>query len=318
MFTDSESFCSFFRIIAKLTRTLPDIVTMQRNIPLRSEWEAEETYNFRDYHRPECKQKETKGKCGCEGQTEDQLINERRLRKDLARQKKRKASDSTATSEEQQDSETMTTKREELGDEEFVIKAPPRVMPPRAMPPKAMPSKARPATISLDSIAQPFCFRCTFRNIECDRQMPCGACVEGKAKCTYSPSTPIKGSPTTRTPTDGTPTKGSPTMRLQTKGAPNKGTSMNRSPSTSYFDLMDTATPSSAPSPSPPASWGQRGYATYSCMTCAARKIRCDRQTPCSTCKAQKVDCVYNPSTTPTKRAPRKKATPRKSVKFAE
>ncbi|KAI4184190.1 MAG: hypothetical protein LQ346_006146 [Caloplaca aetnensis] len=279
---------------------------MQRNTPLRSEWEAEEYYNFREFHRPECKQKETKGKCGCEGQTQDQLTSERRLRKDLARQRKRKASDSTAASEEQQDSDTVATKVEEPGDEEFVIKA----------PPKAMPTKTTPAASSVNSIPHSSCFRCAFRNMKCDRQMPCGACVEGKAKCAYSPSTPTKGSPTTRTPTDGTPAKGSPTTSLQTK--PTKGTPMNGSPSTSYFDMMDTATPTSVPSPSPPASWGQRGYATYSCMSCAARKQRCDRQTPCSACKAQKVDCVYNASTTPTKRAARVKATPRKSVKFAE
>lgn len=281
---------------------------MQRNVPLHSEWEAEENYNFRDFHRPECKEKETEGECGCEGQTEEQLTSERRLRKDLVRQRKKERSGQTAAPEEQKSSGTMPAKMEEPGDEEFVMKT----------PAKGTPTKATPATLSLGFTPRDPCFRCAFRSMECDRQMPCSACVKGKAKCAYNPSTPAKGSPTTRTATNGTPTKGSPT---------------NGSPSTSYFDLMETGAPLGAPSPPLPSSWGKSNYDTYSCMSCAGRKIKCDRQTPCSACVERKVDCFYNPSTpskgtaikwmpteegSPAKRVRRAKALPKKSVKFAE
>ena len=41
---------------------------------------------------------------------------------------------------------------------------------------------------------------------------------------------------------------------------------------------------------------------TYSCIRCAERKVKCDRQRPCSTCVKRNVDCVFNPSQAPRKR----------------
>ena len=35
---------------------------------------------------------------------------------------------------------------------------------------------------------------------------------------------------------------------------------------------------------------------TYSCIRCADRKVKCDRQRPCSACVKHNVDCVFNPS----------------------
>ncbi|KAL8695779.1 MAG: hypothetical protein Q9224_003165 [Gallowayella concinna] len=34
---------------------------------------------------------------------------------------------------------------------------------------------------------------------------------------------------------------------------------------------------------------------TYSCIRCAERKVKCDRQKPCSACVKYNVDCVFNP-----------------------
>lgn len=41
---------------------------------------------------------------------------------------------------------------------------------------------------------------------------------------------------------------------------------------------------------------------TYSCIRCAERKVKCDRQRPCSTCVKRNVDCVFNHSQAPRKR----------------
>jgi hypothetical protein len=36
--------------------------------------------------------------------------------------------------------------------------------------------------------------------------------------------------------------------------------------------------------------------ATYSCIRCSGRKVKCDRQRPCSSCVKHNVECVFNPS----------------------
>ena len=41
---------------------------------------------------------------------------------------------------------------------------------------------------------------------------------------------------------------------------------------------------------------------TYSCIRCAERKVKCDRQKPCSACVKHNVDCVFNISQPPRKR----------------
>ena len=41
---------------------------------------------------------------------------------------------------------------------------------------------------------------------------------------------------------------------------------------------------------------------TYSCVRCAERKVKCDRQKPCSACVKHNVDCVFNTSQPPRKR----------------
>ena len=39
-----------------------------------------------------------------------------------------------------------------------------------------------------------------------------------------------------------------------------------------------------------------------SCVRCADRKVKCDRQRPCSACVKHNVDCVFNPLVPPRKR----------------
>jgi len=43
----------------------------------------------------------------------------------------------------------------------------------------------------------------------------------------------------------------------------------------------------------------------YSCIRCADRKVKCDRQTPCSNCNKHGVDCVHVPSDLTLKRKKR-------------
>ena len=45
----------------------------------------------------------------------------------------------------------------------------------------------------------------------------------------------------------------------------------------------------------------------YSCIRCADRKVKCDRQKPCGACVKHNVDCVFNPSQPPRKRHKRVK-----------
>ena len=46
---------------------------------------------------------------------------------------------------------------------------------------------------------------------------------------------------------------------------------------------------------------------TYSCIRCADRKVKCDRQRPCSNCIKRNVDCVFHPSPPPRKKHKRVK-----------
>lgn len=46
---------------------------------------------------------------------------------------------------------------------------------------------------------------------------------------------------------------------------------------------------------------------TYSCIRCADRKVKCDRERPCSACVKHKVECVFNPSQPAGKRRKRVK-----------
>jgi hypothetical protein len=41
---------------------------------------------------------------------------------------------------------------------------------------------------------------------------------------------------------------------------------------------------------------------TYSCIRCADRKVKCNRERPCSACVKHNVDCVFNTSQPPRKR----------------
>ena len=47
--------------------------------------------------------------------------------------------------------------------------------------------------------------------------------------------------------------------------------------------------------------------ATYSCIRCADRKVKCDRQRPCGACVKRNVECVFNPSPPTRKRQKRAK-----------
>lgn len=65
----------------------------------------------------------------------------------------------------------------------------------------------------------------------------------------------------------------------------------------SRSSTMKNVTESSSGTPSRPS---------YSCVRCASRKVKCDRQRPCSACVKHKVDCVFNNSQAP--RQKRKRA----------
>ena len=57
-----------------------------------------------------------------------------------------------------------------------------------------------------------------------------------------------------------------------------------------YLDTMNaTAYSSSKPSTRP----------TFSCIRCAERKVKCDRQKPCSGCIKHNVDCIFNATKPP-------------------
>lgn len=45
----------------------------------------------------------------------------------------------------------------------------------------------------------------------------------------------------------------------------------------------------------------------YSCIRCAERKVRCDRQRPCSTCVKHSIECTFKPSQPSRKRQTRVK-----------
>lgn len=59
------------------------------------------------------------------------------------------------------------------------------------------------------------------------------------------------------------------------------------------LDVIATASSSSSSMPNRP---------TYSCIRCADRKVKCDRQRPCSACVKYNLDCVFNSSQPPRKR----------------
>jgi hypothetical protein len=45
--------------------------------------------------------------------------------------------------------------------------------------------------------------------------------------------------------------------------------------------------------------------ATFSCIRCADRKVKCDRQRPCGACIKHNADCVFSPHKPPSKKQKR-------------
>jgi hypothetical protein len=45
--------------------------------------------------------------------------------------------------------------------------------------------------------------------------------------------------------------------------------------------------------------------ATFSCVRCANRKVKCDRQRPCTACVKHNADCVFSPHKPPSKKQKR-------------
>ncbi|KAL8717165.1 MAG: hypothetical protein Q9225_005566 [Loekoesia sp. 1 TL-2023] len=98
-----------------------DRIDQQRyNILLRTSWEAEETYNFIRFHVPGCKN--DKPSCECGMGSKKELWAGIRLRRDMARERKKNASESTDSKEEPK-FPAITGKLEEPGDGDFVIGA---------------------------------------------------------------------------------------------------------------------------------------------------------------------------------------------------
>ncbi|KAL8834342.1 MAG: hypothetical protein Q9170_003797 [Blastenia crenularia] len=94
-----------------------DISRQSYNIRLRSEWEAEETYNFNRFHVPGCKQETCDGKCGLKDKKK--LWDEIRQRQAHDKESKKRESESTDSKED----EKLKEKMEEPGDTPFVAKS---------------------------------------------------------------------------------------------------------------------------------------------------------------------------------------------------
>ncbi|KAI4224657.1 MAG: hypothetical protein L6R36_004498 [Xanthoria steineri] len=80
------------------------ISTQTYNIPLRSNWEAEENYDFRHYHVPGCKQADCDGSCGTK--PKKALKEQIKLRRDREAQRKKLEEGE----EEQQDDKDLKRK----------------------------------------------------------------------------------------------------------------------------------------------------------------------------------------------------------------
>ncbi|KAI4092622.1 MAG: hypothetical protein LQ339_007870 [Xanthoria mediterranea] len=91
------------------------ISTQTYNIPLRSNWEAEENYDFRHYHVPGCKQADCDGSCGTK--PKKALKEQIKLRRDKEAQRKKMEEE-----EEQQDDKDLkrklTAEKKKVEDEE--------------------------------------------------------------------------------------------------------------------------------------------------------------------------------------------------------
>lgn len=142
MITDRKSLFSLSIVAIQPTISPSGIDVMKYNIRLRSAWEAEENYNFRENHFPGCKQIVGGEKCMCGNQTKKELMDEKRLRKELDEARKRIIAGSTASSEEQKTLAGME-KLEESGDEEFIVKTPIKGAPTKGIPTKGTPTKGR-------------------------------------------------------------------------------------------------------------------------------------------------------------------------------
>lgn len=55
-------------------------------------------------------------------------------------------------------------------------------------------------------------------------------------------------------------------------------------------------------SSSPQNQGNARGPKSFSCVLCAQRKVKCDRQDPCANCTKQKAQCIYRPPAPPRRR----------------
>ncbi|KAI4286451.1 MAG: hypothetical protein L6R35_004294 [Caloplaca aegaea] len=104
-----------------------DIAERRWNIRLKSEWEAEENYNFALYHTPDCRHKGDDDKCTCGGDNAKQkeFKNAVRVRKKEIRERNGKvaAAESKDQTEDQNKPDTPE-KKEESGDEEFMAETP--------------------------------------------------------------------------------------------------------------------------------------------------------------------------------------------------
>ncbi|KAL9027351.1 MAG: hypothetical protein Q9196_004113 [Gyalolechia fulgens] len=97
----------------------PGIDEQRYGIPLKPQWEAEETYNFNRYHVPGCDQETCDGACGQENKKA--LREEIKLRRDAIRERKQNASESTTDGKEEPKTPPPLGKTEEPGDEAFVM-----------------------------------------------------------------------------------------------------------------------------------------------------------------------------------------------------
>ncbi|KAL8936297.1 MAG: hypothetical protein Q9216_005004 [Gyalolechia sp. 2 TL-2023] len=97
----------------------PGIDEQRYRIPLKPQWEAEETYNFMRYHVRGCDQEKCNGACG--QKDKKKLRQDIKMRRDVVKERRKNASESTTDGKEEPKTPPMTGRTEEPGDEAFVI-----------------------------------------------------------------------------------------------------------------------------------------------------------------------------------------------------
>ncbi|KAI4237871.1 MAG: hypothetical protein LQ349_001534 [Xanthoria aureola] len=92
------------------------ISTQTYNLPLRSNWEAEENYDFRHYHVPGCKQADCDGSCGTKNKKA--LKEQIKLRRDKEAQRRKMEEEEEQQGDEKDLKRKLTAEKKKKVEEE--------------------------------------------------------------------------------------------------------------------------------------------------------------------------------------------------------